>query len=157
MEATITRILNAFQSGHLSRREVIGAFMALLTAAASQRPATGAASPLQAVGVNHVALRVTDVSRSKAFYTRLLGMPVVRENESSCFLKLRTGFLALFHGDRPRMDHFCLGVEGYDVERAKNILEKEGLNPRWPEGSQRIYFKDPEGIEVQLSDPDYTQ
>lgn len=155
MEATITRILNAFQSGNLSRREVIGAFMALLTAAASQRPAAGAANSLQAVRVNHVALRVTDVSRSKAFYTRLLGMPVVRENDNSCFLKLRTGFLALFRGDQAGMDHYCLGVEDYDVERSKNILEKEGLNPRVDD--HRIYFKDPEGIEVQLSDPDYAQ
>ena len=151
MEATITQILEAFESGRLSRREVIGSFMALLTVAASGRSATAAGSPFQAVAVNHVALRVTDLSRSKAFYGRLLGMPAVRENENSCFLDLRSGFLALFRREKAAMDHFCLAVDGYDVERAKDILEEEGLNPRQPRGTQRIYFKDPDGIEVQLS------
>lgn len=43
-------------------------------------------------GVHHVALRCTDLARSKAFYTELLGFPVAMETDGLCL------FLA---GDTP--------------------------------------------------------
>ena len=153
MEATISRILKDFESGRLSRRQVIGSLSALLALAAGSPRAIQAQdeSPFQAVGTNHVALRVTDLERSRDFYSRLLGIPVTRQGGGSCFLGMRRGFLALFRRDEPGLDHYCFAVEDYDVERADELLQKEGLKPRRPRGTQRIYFKDPDGIEVQFS------
>lgn len=152
MESAISRILKDFESGRLSRRQVIGSLSALVALAAGATPAQAQQqSPFQAVGMNHIALRVTDLERSRDFYSRLLGISVTRQGGGSCFLGMRRGFLALFRRDDPGLDHYCFAVQGYDVEKAYRLLDQEGLNPRRPRGTQRIYFDDPDGIEVQLS------
>ncbi len=153
MEATISRILKDFESGRLSRRQVIGSLSALIALASGSRAAahTKNESPFKAVGMNHIALHVTDLDRSRDFYTSLLGIPVTRQSAGSCFLGMKRGFLALFRRDEPGLDHYCFAVEDFDVERADQLLQREGLKPRRPRGTQRIYFDDPDGIEVQLS------
>lgn len=152
MESAISRILKDFESGRLSRRQVIGSLSALIAAAAGSKPALAQAkSPFQAVAMNHVALRVTDLERSRDFYSRLLGISVTSQGGGSCFLGMQRGFLALFRRDDPGLDHYCFAVQDYDVENAYRLLDQEGLNPRRPQGTQRIYFNDPDGIEVQLS------
>jgi catechol 2,3-dioxygenase-like lactoylglutathione lyase family enzyme len=41
---------------------------------------------IQASGIDHVVLHVSDVQRSKRFYTELLGMTAYRENDTQVFL-----------------------------------------------------------------------
>ena len=155
MEAIIDRLLRAFESGAVSRRDVIAGLSALVVAEQTAGSAEAATSPFQAVGTNHIALRVTDVARSRDFYSRLLGIQPVREGRNQCFLDMQSGFLALFRNDVPGMDHYCIAVQDFDVERAQTLLEKEGLEPRQPRGSDRIYFRDPDGLEVQLASVDH--
>lgn len=100
-------------------------------------------------GINHVALRVSDLERSREFYQKLFGLPVVRQNSSSCFLGLRENFLALFAGSSTGMDHFCISVDGYAPEEAVKLASGEGLNPRRSGG--RVYFDDPNGLEIQVA------
>jgi catechol 2,3-dioxygenase-like lactoylglutathione lyase family enzyme len=108
----------------------------------------------QAVGLNHIALRVTDVPRARDFYIRHLGLEVTRDGgEGSCFLSFEGGFLALFRGDEPRMDHYCYSVKDYDVNAAAEKLKSAGITPRVT--GERIYFDDPDGLEVQLAAPEH--
>lgn len=110
-----------------------------------------ASSVFRGTGVNHVALRVSDVDRSRDFYQGLFGLPVVRQSQSNCFLGMGENFLALFRGEQPGMDHFCISVEGYEPEGAAETLSKEGFKPR-REG-ERLYFQDPNGLTIQLAPP----
>ncbi len=82
----------------------------------------------------------------------------------------------------PRIDHYCLTVENFNVDRLMKVLAEHGVTPvdagatggglsggpmksrvrmRGPEaggakeGSPEIYFGDPDGIVVQLQDPKY--
>ena len=108
------------------------------------------------LGLNHIALRVTDVSRSRDFYLKHLGLKVRREEpERNCFMTCGDHFVALFHADRPRMDHFCFSIKGYDQEAAAKKLQAHGIEPETPRGTNRIYFKDPDGIKVQLAAIDH--
>jgi len=100
-------------------------------------------------GVNHVALRVSDLDRSREFYQGLFGLPVIRQSSGSCFLGIAANFLALFQGSRTGMDHFCLSVDGYSPDEAVRLLSGDGLNPR--RSGNRVYFDDPNGLEVQLA------
>lgn len=111
-----------------------------------EAPAT---SVFRGVGVNHVALRVSDVDRSRDYYQRLFGLPVLRQNAGSCFLGIGGNFLALFRGSAAGMDHFCISVEGFDPDEAEARLAREGLDPR--RAGSRLYFDDPDGLEVQIS------
>ena len=47
--------------------------------------------PLTIEGIDHVVLRVTDMTRSLDFYTRILGLPLERFVESLGLHQLRAG------------------------------------------------------------------
>lgn len=157
MNTQIGNMVRLFEQGTISRRQLI-AQLTLLTGlgAANVAGAQEEGGTFKAVGLNHIALRVPDVQRSRDFYRKHLGMTVTRDSASSCFLSFPNGFLALFRGDQPGMDHYCYSVEGYSVGDAVEKLREQGLNPRNPAGSSRVYFPDPDGLTVQLSAPDHT-
>lgn len=103
-----------------------------------------------AVDVNHVALRVEEIDRSRDFYQRVFGLPVARQSAGSCFLSVGSNFLALFQGRGPgAMDHYCLSIEDYEVGKVVAKLEQNRLKPR--REANRVYFPDPDGLTVQLA------
>jgi len=158
MESEVGRTLDQYETGRLTRRELV-ARLAALAAAAGAGGRLGAApeetgSTFEAVGLNHVALRVTDVERSRDFYLKHLGLRVARESlPGSCFLDCGPDFVALFRGGQPGMDHYCYSVPGYDQANAARRLRGQGIEPRL--AGRRIYFPDPDGIEVQLAAPNH--
>jgi len=153
MKVLVSSMLENYERGKINRRELIQA-LALL--AAGTRAVAAPESTFQGVEVNHVALRVTDIGRSRDFYQKLLGMPVVRQSSSDCFLGLGKNFLTLFKGEQPRMDHYCIAIKDYEVKRVTDELRRQGLDPDQPSGSNRVYFADPDGLTVQLSPVDHT-
>ncbi len=153
MQAIIDRLISDFQNGRISRRQVVtrlvGLIVSLTGVGHAARTTEGAPTPFRAVGLNHIALKVTDVARSRVFYTDLLGMSVSTEDRSSSFLTCGDQFVALFRSDEPGLDHYCYAVEDYDVNTAEKTLRAHGLESYTE--SNRIYFDDPDGLEVQLS------
>jgi catechol 2,3-dioxygenase-like lactoylglutathione lyase family enzyme len=102
--------------------------------------------------VNHVALRVTDLARSRDFYVRLFGARVIGESATACFLEVGGGdFIALFPSEEPHVEHFCLTVDDYEPDKAAARLEAAGLTVRRAE--DRVFFYDPDELLVQLSGP----
>ena len=149
MEKTISQILAAYEQGRLSRRGLIAGLAALFATTGSAQ-----ASTFKGEGLNHIALNVTDVQRSKAFYQKHFGLPVVLESENNCFLDLGPHFLALFRSSVSGMDHYCIAIDSYQVGGAVEALKSEGLESR--RTGNRVYFHDPDGIEVQVSAVDHT-
>ena len=115
-------------------------------------------------GMRHIALKVKDISRSKAFYQGVLGMDVVWEPDpKNLYLTSGCDNLALHEssqGIEPspalQLDHFGFVVES--VERVRD-LEKEfrekGVKTIHPfkvhrDGSASFYCADPDGIVIQL-------
>jgi catechol 2,3-dioxygenase-like lactoylglutathione lyase family enzyme len=155
MEQEISRILGDYESGRVTRREVVTRLALLGALAGAGRPGTASPderSTFEAVGLNHIALRVTDVERSRDFYTKHLGLRVTQESlPGNCFLQCGPQFVALFRGSRPEMDHYCYSVPDYDQQDAARRLRAEGIEPRL--SGRRIYFSDADGLEVQLAAP----
>ena len=153
METVISKFVQSYERGKISRRELISG-LALLAAAPS--PAGAApASTFKGLGFNHLALNVTDLARSRDFYMKHFGMNVLRASSSDCFLGLGPDFLALFKRDKAEMDHFCIAIENYEVNAATEELKRQGLDPDQPSGTRRVYFRDPDGLTVQLSSLDH--
>jgi catechol 2,3-dioxygenase-like lactoylglutathione lyase family enzyme len=149
MYERISTMLQRYERGEIRRRDLICGLAAL---AGLAKPAPAAeASTFKGVEVNHIALNVTNVQRSRDFYQKHLGAPIRSESARSCFLGLGNDFLALFQGTNPGMNHFCIGIENYEVGRVTAELKRQGFSPRQPAGSGRVYFDDPDGIEVQLA------
>ncbi len=147
-------LVEDFQRGALSRRQLVsrlmglGAAMTLMQRTAEANLAEG--GTFQATGLNHVALNVSSVPKSRDWYIKHLGLKVVMENgEENCFLGGEGGFfLTLFKGEHAGLNHYCYTIKGYDAEKAEETLKAAGLKPR-REGN-RVYFPDPDGIEVQV-------
>jgi catechol 2,3-dioxygenase-like lactoylglutathione lyase family enzyme len=148
MERIISEMLKEYESGRTSRRHLIRGLSALTLAAPA---ALAAESTFQGVGLNHIAIRVADVRRSRDFYQKHLGLPLIRESETSCFLKMGDEFLTLFKNERPGLDHYCVAIENFKPDAVMSELNRQGLKPRRPSGTDRIYFPDLDGLEVQLS------
>jgi len=74
MRELIATILDRYESGRVSRRDLIRTIAALAAAAQS---APAASSTFKGAGLNHIAVRVTDIPRTRAFYQGLLGLPII--------------------------------------------------------------------------------
>jgi len=150
MERIITNMLESYERGKVSRRQLIQGLAAIAAAAPA---AAAASSPFKGVGLNHIALRATDVPRARDFYQKLLGLPVVRESQNDCFLGLGKNFMAIFRNQTAGMDHYCIAIENYKVESVVEELKRQGLTPR--RQGNRVYFPDPDGLTVQFSAMDH--
>src|SRR6266849_779870 len=105
---------------------------------------------IQASGVDHVVLHVSDVGRAKKFYTEVLGMTPYRESDSQIFLHAgQQGVAPLTTGND--LNHLALNVATGTYETLKAELESHGVAVSGRPGEDHcIYFRDPDGHRLQL-------
>jgi catechol 2,3-dioxygenase-like lactoylglutathione lyase family enzyme len=170
----------------MTRREVLLAVPAL--ALARGVLAQSGTPSIRIKGINHVTLAVSDVKRSVDFYQGLFGMPIISRQGTTTNLQIGSGpqFLGVSAAgaNPPNINHLCLGVDDFNVDRITKILGQRGISKsdapgnagggglgggpmsmrvrmRGPEaggdraGTPEIYFGDPDGIVVQLQDSRY--
>jgi catechol 2,3-dioxygenase-like lactoylglutathione lyase family enzyme len=116
-------------------------------------------------GLRHVALKVKDIQRSKAFYQELLGMKVVWQPDAhNVYLSSGTDNLALHEvmegspnvSAGEKLDHFGFIVESIDrVQEIERDFRTKGIKIVHPfkihrDGSASFYFSDPDGIIIQM-------
>ena len=168
----------------ISRREVLYALPGLAGLSAvlsAQQPA----GPFATIAMNHVTLTVSNAKRSLEFYQRLFGLPIVATQGPVPILRLGSGpqFLALSERPTaaPGIDHVCLTIDRFEVDRVMKTLEGFDVLPAAQgapgglaggplrarvrmrgenaggakEGTPEIYFGDPDGITIQLQARNY--
>ena len=151
MEPVISDLLTSFERGALSRRELIGALALLAGAGAG---AAASAATLKGASINHVSVLVTDMARSIDFYGRVFGLTLVNEDKANKIARLGAGgkVLVSLRIEPPPgvIDHFAIGVDGFNREAVTADLKGFGLEPR-----ETIEFgfhvKDPDGAVVQIT------
>lgn len=141
---------------------------------------TSATIPLRSF--SHLTLTVTDVKRSIEFYQNLFGMPVQAHQGQTTVLRIGDGpqFLALTGSvtgaptPKPRIDHFCVTTEHFNLDRELEILARHGVAKGSgrgamtafvrmrgadlggdKKGTAELYIGDPDGLIVQLQDAAY--
>jgi len=159
MHNSVEKLVTLFENKAIDRRGFIQSLMLLaVTPTIGHAQARG----LNANSMNHVTLAVSDPERSRAFYESVLNMSVVSRQSASpvvgAGINMGAGdsFLGLYPLENPgRIDHFCVGVDDYVIEEAAEKLELAGITPVIRKDRPEIYFKDPDGITVQLSAKEY--
>jgi catechol 2,3-dioxygenase-like lactoylglutathione lyase family enzyme len=145
----ISDLVTEYERGRLTRRELIQT-LALVTAAG----ASASAAPLRSGSINHASVLVSDMARSIDFYNRVFGLSVQNEDKANKIARLGTGgkVLVSLRVEPPPglVDHFAIGVEGFNREAVTKELQSMGLTPR-----ENIEFgfhvKDPDGANVQIT------
>lgn len=168
MERTIERLLAGYEGGRITRRELVATLAAVALGAreAGARPEDGRrpdqGPPFRARSLNHTTLFVSDVERSVEFYQRIFGMPVQSRQANGVNLAAGSGnqFLGLYEageGTDPAIHHVCIGVEGFEAERALDALARRGVEGRIRMRGEtaELYFADPDGLTVQIQDVGY--
>ena len=155
MLGTMERLLGDYEDGRMTRRQLVGRLVTLAVAAPTLGHVALAEntsdSTFTASALNHVALRVTDIPRSRDFYRKHLGLRVRSESSRSCFLDCGENFVALFKSARPGLHHYCYTIDNYTPGSAVELLQQARLDPQRTEN--RVYFDDPDGLTVQVSAP----
>jgi glyoxylase I family protein len=134
-------------------------------------------------GVHHLRLTVTDVQRSREFYTGLLGFQVAAESPppgdpaaDEVFSLLFGGIVMIrgslimglrptapagdrFDPDRVGLDHLSFGVASREeLEQAARLFDERGVThgeiARLPSfGIDVLPFTDPDGVQLELTAP----
>ena len=165
MRAELDRLVGCFERGAISRRELMTGLGVLCATAAGTAPTSAqqpeSPAPIPLSGMDHIALRVSDLARSTAFYRDHLGGRIRSESPGSVFLDVGSHWVALFargtattgHAERqPGVDHISFhSPQHRSLEARMEVLRNHGLDPTSPAGSNRVYFSDPDGIILQLS------
>ena len=152
MEAIISNLLNRFERGALTRRELIQGLAMLTAANGSVSDAQVPDVSIKAVKVDHVSIQVNDLARSVAFYQNMFALTIVSEDKPNEIVRLGVGKpLVSLHHKSPAglVDHFAIGVDKFNKELVTRVLKERGANPE-DNLDAGFHIKDPEGISVQV-------
>jgi len=166
MNREVERLVGLYDRGGLSRRQLLQGLFAIglgssVGSAVAGGLETRAQSPalFETRTLNHVTLYASSVSRSKAFYQRLTGLPIQAEDKDSCEFRLEDGFLGIYApdaGQQPGFNHFCFGIEKYDPQTTFNAIEAAMPEAKPTlEDQGQVYVQDPDGVRVQFADVRY--
>ena len=108
-------------------------------------------SPLRFGGLDHVEFTVADVDKSIAFYARIFGNTVLKNNKTTRrYLQIGPGYLAMEKAPETRIDHFCAGIEDFQIGGLHGYLEQRGIPYRDYPSGRDLYITDPDGARLQL-------
>ena len=147
MKGTISKLLDAYENGKMSRRDLVQG-LALLAAGAGTASAVG----FQGNSVHHISLFVSNLQRSTDFYQRVFGC-TVNKRDGNNQLMFGKNFLVLRPGNPvAKVDHFSIGVDNFKKESVAADLKARGATPIDQQGGDfGFHVVDPDGYPVQIS------
>jgi len=158
MEHIISRLLEEYEHGNVTRRQLIRTLAGAATATSIVKTAE-AAAPANAISINHVSMQVADYTKTRDFYAGLLGMKISDDDgKTQCRLTFGDNVLIPRNassrpGGKVGVDHIAYTLANWDTDKAvkpavEAELKRRGLNIRVTEGS--FHVQDPDGFEVQV-------
>lgn len=158
MEHIISRLLQEYERGKVTRRQLIQV-LASGAAAAAAGASIAEAAPATATYINHVSMQVADYRKTRDFYSGLFGMKVEEDNDKTeCTLAFGQNTIIARNaagrpGGKAGVDHIAYTLANWDtdpkIKAAMDAeLKKRGLMVRVTNNS--FHVQDPDGLEVQM-------
>ena len=167
MEHIIAKLLQDFEQGKVTRRQLIQS-LTLAATSASALSAAPAAAPVAAVpeggyvakatAFNHVSYHVSDYKKCRDFYAGLFGMTVSGDTGTECRLSFGNNILIVRNRTpHPQVDHIAYTIANWDADKTvrpkvEAELKRRGLKIRTAE--EGFHVEDPEGFIVQMGGKD---
>jgi catechol 2,3-dioxygenase-like lactoylglutathione lyase family enzyme len=155
MERIIAKMLHEFESGKLSRRQLIQNLALVAAGSAAGAGAVQAAEGkvLTATNINHVSYQVTDYARTRDFYAGLFGMKVSEDDGKQCRLSFGNNILVVRNRTpAPKVDHIAYTLANWDQEKesVEAELKRHGLKIVQGDVKTSLHVLDPDGLGVQM-------
>jgi catechol 2,3-dioxygenase-like lactoylglutathione lyase family enzyme len=153
MIETIEAMLNKFECGKLTRRQLVLSLAAVAAGPQSAAKEEG----FRAVSINHITVKVPDLHRTSNFYQEFFEMPLKQHSAKTHILGVGDCFFGIEQGDSQaaRVDHFDFGIAGFDADAVRAKLSKLNLKFDSSNSKESFKFYDPDGFLVQVNAPDY--
>jgi len=166
METVIAQLLDQFEHGTLTRRQLIQSLAAAAFAAGGGTAA--AQGGFRTMNLDHISYDVTDYRRTRDFYAGLLGMTVANDNgKDACELHFgdargvgvrdRT-MMSIRTRPVAHVDHFAFKIDQWNTDRVRAELERRGIKGQLARGGAQDtpnymswVVQDPDGTGVQIS------
>ena len=152
MTTVISQLLNGYDRGTLTRRELIAALATLASSAT-----TNAAAGLKVSRLDHISLQVSDLQRSRDFYASVFAASVNTTPRPANEVRLDFGDRALLvlrrAGAPGQVNHLGVKVEGFNRASVAQQLRDAGIRPvdePSAPGTPGFHVVDPDGFKVQL-------
>src|SRR5215831_5420835 len=132
MERIISNLLNRFEKGLLTRRDLAQGLTMIAAAGSAPQIAQAQETGIKGVKIDHVSIQVSDLPRSIAFYQKMFGLTIVSEDKPNEIVRLGADkVLVSLHHKSPTgfVDHFAIGIEKFNREAVTQQLKQRGLNP----------------------------
>jgi catechol 2,3-dioxygenase-like lactoylglutathione lyase family enzyme len=163
MERIISKLLEEFERGKMSRRELIRSLALGATASlgvASAAAPVAAAGGFKTVAVDHISYQVADYRKTRDFYADLMGMAVSDDDGHEC--RLHAGDAVVIARNHPRpatrpvVDHLAFRIDDWNTARVEAELKRRGLKPRLDTAGPvknwgSFHVQDPDGFDLQIS------
>ena len=151
MESEVTRLVDEFETGKLSRRGLIKGLTAI-AAAGGAATASAQEAPFESTAIDHISIQVETLAPSIEFYQTIFGLSILNQDEPNKIVRMgRTRVIVSLHEKPPTgiVDHFAIAIEDFDREAVTAALSAEGLTAE-QNLDYGFYVRDPEGIPVQM-------
>jgi catechol 2,3-dioxygenase-like lactoylglutathione lyase family enzyme len=159
MEREISQLVEAFERGHLTRRDLIRSLSVMFGAGMPQTRSAAPTTPaFHATGINHISYSVADYARTRDFYAGLLGARVANDlpRNAQCELHIGQSYIlprTARRGRRPPVvDHVAVSLADWDKAHVESALSRRGLRAR-PDANlpdDSVHISDPDGFDLQL-------
>ena len=151
METLIADLVMRFEKGTLSRRQLIQGLM-MLAAAGAASTAAAQQTPFKSSRIDHISVQTPDLPRSVEFYQKIFGLAVLNEDRANEIVRMGvTKIIVSLHHKQPTgiVDHFAIGVDGFERESATRALAAHGLTAE-QNLDYGFHVRDPAGVPVQV-------
>ena len=152
MRAIIEDLVERFDDGTLSRRQLVQGLTVLAAAGSAGTANAQVTTPFVANGIDHISIQVTDLERSIAFYQSIFGLSILNQDVDNEIVRMgRDRIIVSLHHKEPTgiVDHFAIAISDFDRDAVTKALADQGL-----EAQQNLdygfYVRDPEGMPVQI-------
>lgn len=149
MEHMISSLVSRYETGLLTRRDLIRGLSLLFTTQGSS-----GGDVIRVASINHVSLQVNDIQRSAEFYTRTFGL--INEGSDTNTARLASGkcHVSIRRANPVGIiDHFAFGMNRFSEGEVTAELKRRGADPR-NEGQFGFHVVDPDGVRVQIIEND---
>lgn len=153
METEVSKLVDEFEDGKLSRRGLIKGLTAIAAAGAATQ-AAAQETPFESAGIDHISVQVEDLAPSIEFYQNIFGLSILNQDEANKIVRMGPmggRIIVSLHEKPPTgiVDHFAIAIRGFDQQQVTAALAAHGL------GAQQnldygFYVRDPAGIPVQI-------